>query len=170
MIDEYKKFTPSLILLETDVNIQNNSISMFDNYSNYTNNNYLQFEISKNYRILLKNDYQGSASSSIFEPFTQTSYWERQAIRTQLQSLGTYYIVVYNENNGSGTEGKFVLVVCEVEDFSLLDFFIQIPYSWIKLKLFFDDYLSIFIVTIIFISLALILFIMLKKRPAKKVT
>ncbi|MFB5599665.1 MAG: hypothetical protein ACE5SW_05490 [Nitrososphaeraceae archaeon] len=169
LIDEYKTFAPSLVLLEPQVNRYNNSISMIDNHSNHTNTNNLPFEILENYRILLKADYQGSASSSIFyEPFTQTSYWERQEIRTQLQNLGTYYIAVYNENNASITEGKFVLAVGEVEDFSLLDFFILIPYSWIKLKLFFDDYLSVFIATIIFISLVLILFMTLKIVQRKK--
>ncbi len=170
-IEEYKTFTPVLALLEPlfqkNDNASLNTIS--ENYIYYkNNNNSLTFEIPKNYRILLKDEYQGPIPSPIFyEPFTQTSYWERQEIRTQLKNIGTYYIVVFNENNASRTEGKFVLAVGDVEDFSLLDFFVLIPYSWIKLKLFFNDYLSLLGIIIIFIFIILIFLIIFKTKKHK---
>lgn len=169
-IEKYKTFTPSLALLEPQFKDNNTSLNkIHDNYVNYKNNNIiLPFEVPQNYRILLKDDYTGPIPSPTFyEPFTQTSYWERQEIRTQIQKFGTYYIVVFNENTANRTEGKFVLAVGEVEDFSLFDFLILIPYSWIKLKLFFNDYLSILIVIIIFISLILIFIFITKKRMHK---
>ena len=170
-IEKYKNFSPSLVILEPLSNINSNYTIMIDNYLNHsnTNTNSLPFEIPNNYKVLVKEDYQESKPSvTFYEPFTQTNYWEKQEIRIKLQNLGTYYIVVYNQNNDGETDGKFTLAVGNVEDFSLLDFFIQISYSWIKIKLFFNDYLSIFFVIFIFISFALILFIIFKKVPRKK--
>ncbi|MGD1837519.1 MAG: hypothetical protein ACPKPY_05620 [Nitrososphaeraceae archaeon] len=170
-IEKYKAFTPSLAILEPQFNSNNVSINMRnDNYTAYQNNNdILPFEIPQNYRILLKTDYQGPIPSPIFyEPFTQTSYWERQEIRTEIQNLGTYYIVVFNNNNTSIEEGKFALAVGEVEDFSALDFFILIPYSWIQLKIFYNDYFSFVIAIIIVISFILIILLLIKKRRHRK--
>lgn len=171
VIEKYKTFTPVLAILEPIFQkIDNTSLNTIsDNYVYHeNNNNSLPFEIPKNYRVLLIDYYQGPIPSQIFyEPFTQTSYWERQEIRTQLKSLGTYYIVVFNENNTSKTEGKFVLAVGEIEDFSLLDFFVLIPYSWIQLKLFFNDYLSLLGIIIIFIFIIIIFFIIFKIKKKK---
>jgi hypothetical protein len=53
--------------------------------------------------------------------------------------------------------GKFSLAVGETEDFSLQDYLILLPYSWFILKLFFDDYLSIFVAVIVIVLLAMML-------------
>jgi hypothetical protein len=34
----------------------------------------------------------------LYETFIHTSYWERQKIKTNLQETGTYYIVVFNDD------------------------------------------------------------------------
>lgn len=168
-IEKYEEFNPSLVILEPLLNKDNKSNSRIENHFNFTNYNNLPLKIPNNYKVLLSAAYQGLHSSTTFyEPFTQTNYWERQEIRIHLQHIGTYYIIVYNEKNDTLTAGKFTLAVGEVEDFSILDLFIQIPYTWIKLKFFFEDYLAISIVTIIFISLTILLFILLKKVKDKK--
>jgi hypothetical protein len=88
-------------------------------------------------------DYNGQIpSSEFYEPFTQTSYWERQEIViNSLPSFGTYYLVVFDRSLVQD-QGKYTLAVGEIEDFSLLDFFTIIPSAWLDTKFFFEDYIS----------------------------
>jgi len=88
-------------------------------------------------------DYNGPIpSSEFYEPFTQTSYWERQEIViNRLPSVGTYYLVVFDKRLVQ-EEGKYTLAVGEIEDFSLLDFFTIISPAWLDTKFFFEDYAS----------------------------
>jgi hypothetical protein len=178
-IEKYLNFTPSFALIGSVT--KNNSSDAFTKSADPVNrnlaNNYgvnSSNDVPRGYQILMESDYQGKIPSPIFyEPFTQTSYWERQEIRTQLNNLGNYYLVVFNDNNdinmrniNSNDEWKFSLAVGEVEDFSLQDYVILLPYSWLKVKLFFNDYLSIFIalVIVVFFVMLLMLLIILKMR------
>jgi len=88
-------------------------------------------------------DYDGPIpSSEFYEPFTQTSYWERQEIIiNSLPSPGTYYLVVFDKSLMREV-GKYSLAIGEIEDFSALDFFTIIPSAWLDTKLFFEDYVS----------------------------
>lgn len=184
-IGQFANFTPSLMLLEpkpyavkdnniTDI-VNDNSISINNN------NNPFPFGIPTNYQIMINQGYNNtlSPSSTFYEPFTQTSYWERQEINANLNKLGMHYVVVYdnyNDNNsGNNTRiqssmpefGKFSLAVGKVEDFSILDFFVLVPYSWINVKLFFNDYMSLTLGVGIFVLLAIalpIVLILRKKR------
>ena len=182
-IEQFANFTPSLMLLEPkSYKVGDNNISSVikDNnlmLSNNTNNP-LPFGIPTNYQIIINQDYNETLPSSTFyEPFTQTSYWERQEINTNLNKLGTYYIVVFNNydnditsgNNVSNYKdkpelGKFSLAVGKIEDFSILDLFILIPYSWMNVKLFFNDYLSLTLGVSIFVLVVIVLPIVLIKR------
>lgn len=67
------------------------------------------------------------------EPFTQTSYWDRQElVIDDLPSSGTYFVVIFgrniigqddnNNNNNSAVAGKYSLAIGEIEDFSPYDF------------------------------------------------
>jgi hypothetical protein len=168
-IEKYRAFAPSLILIGPKTKndnsnnqglIQSNSATI--NKSN-TSNSTLPFHIPSGYQIIKRVDYQGITPPSIFyEPFTQTSYWERQALKTKLQDAGIYYIVVMNnvDSINKNNEGKFSLAVGEVEDFSLADLFILLPYTWIKVNLFFNGYLRIFVAAIIFVFIVIILPVM----------
>lgn len=155
-IDEFVNFTPSLILLEPNsYTVDDNAITnvINDNKSTSSNNiNYtLPFGIPTNYQILINKTYNDTLPSpTIYEPFTQLSYWERQEINSKLDKLGTYYVVVYNSYDDSDNNtqqqnstikfGKFSLAVGKIEDFSISDLLVLIPYSWISVKLFFNDY------------------------------
>lgn len=169
-IDQFVNFTPSIVLLEPKPHVDkgNNIInSDYNTNSNNNNNNPFPFGIPTNYQIMINQDYNDTLPSSTFyEPFTQTSYWERQEIIANLIKLGTYYIVVYNENNSGNNVhtqkspvdfGKFSLAVGKVEDFSILDFLVLIPYSWINVKLFFNDYLSLALGVSVFVLLVIVL-------------
>ena len=80
--------------------IKGNNIINSDYNKNNNSNNPFPFGIPTNYQIMINQAYNDTLPSSTFyEPFTQTSYWERQELNANLNNLGTYYIVVYNENN-----------------------------------------------------------------------
>jgi hypothetical protein len=106
-------------------------------------------------------DYDGVIpSKEFYEPFGQTTYWDRQEIQISIPEDGTYYIVVFDEQ---GVPGKYSLAVGTIEDFSMIDFFTVLPSAWFETKLFFEDYFSLSIFfSFIFGIPALI--IILKKR------
>ena len=86
-------------------------------------------------------DYDGIIpSSEFYEPFTQTTYWERQEVRINIPADGTYYILVFDNQD---MLGKYSLAVGVIEDFSLVDFFTTLPLAWIQTKIFFEDYLTV---------------------------
>jgi hypothetical protein len=180
-IDQFVNFTPSLILLEPkSYTIKENGITNVINENKSTSNNNingdtLPFGIPTNYQIMINKNYNDTLPSpTIYEPFTQTSYWERQEINSKLYKLGTYYIVVYNSYDNSDNNvqqqnsavkfGKFSLTVGKVEDFSILDLLVLIPYSWLSVKIFFNDYWSLTLGITIFVSLVIVMPIVLILR------
>ena len=145
----------------------------------------LPFGMPQGYHTLIQSDYNGAIPSPVFyEHFTQTSYLERQEIRTMLPSLGVYYVVVFDRDgsgksdknnsssNSSINEGKFGLAVGETEDFSMQEYLVLLPYSLIKVKLLFNDYLSTFVAFIVFVFLVIVLpsIILIMRRKREKVT
>ncbi len=182
-IEKYLNFTPSLYLIGPL--LKDNGNDTFDMFGNSVNgsqakinnksNSNIPFDMPQGFRILKQTDYNGTIPSQTFyEPFTQTSYWERQETRIQLSSLGTYYVIVSDNNNNdddnSINEGKFSLAVGETEDFSLQNYLILLPYSWIKLKLFFGDYLSVFtaVIGVAFLTIILPAIILSIRKKRKK--
>jgi hypothetical protein len=114
-------------------------------------------------------DYDGPIpSSEFYEPFTQTSYWERQEIViNSLPSVGTYYLVVYDRSIAQEA-GKYTLAVGEIEDFSLLDFFTIIPSAWLDTKFFFEDYVSPTIAISLLVALPALITILLLKQLMRR--
>jgi hypothetical protein len=154
--------------------VTNNAVGA--NKAKGNNGNTPPFGIPQGYQTLMQKDYDGALPSHVsYEPFTQTSYWERQEIRTQLQNTGTYYVVVSNDNGSNNSltngDGKFTLAIGETEDFSAQDFFMLLPYSWIKVKIFFNDYLSISVAVIAAVFLAVIppsIILIIRKKNKNK--
>ena len=89
-------------------------------------------------------DYVGSVPSpEFYEPFTQTTYWERQKIVVEsLPATGTYFLVVYDKTPVSSEGKKYTLAVGEREEFSTLDTFTTLPRAWFETKFFFGDYVT----------------------------
>ena len=84
----------------------------------YENNTDFPFELPEKFSAIVF-DYAGEFPGRVFyEPFTQVNYWERQEIRIDSISPGTYYLAVFDiyEN------GKFTLAVGEIEDFRNANF------------------------------------------------
>ena len=128
----------------------------------------LPFAIPPGMRAIVV-DYNGPIpSSEFYEPFTQTSYWERQEIVINtLPSVGTYYLVVFDRSLIQD-EGKYTLAVGEIEDFSLLDFFTIIPPAWLDTKFFFEDYVSPTIAISLLVVVPLLITILLVKRLKRR--
>lgn len=107
--------------------------------------------------------YRGEIpSKEFYEPFTQTTYWERQEIRINIPADGEYYIAV---SNIQGFAGKYSLAVGTIEDFTMSDFFSTLPLAWIQTKIFFEDYFS---VGIIFSLITVIPGIFIARKIKKK--
>lgn len=61
----------------------------------------------------------GQGNARVFdEPFTQTSYWQRQTLRAELPADETYTIAVYDPR---GRSGKYILAIGAREVFSAGD-------------------------------------------------
>lgn len=140
-LEKFSTFVPSIALVGSNVTAGNLE-------AGYSVREYahdigdLPFAIPPGMRAIVV-DYNGQIpSSEFYEPFTQTSYWERQEIViNSLPSVGTYYLVVFDRSLMEDA-AKYTLAVGEIEDFSLLDFFTIIPSAWLDTKFFFEDYIS----------------------------
>jgi hypothetical protein len=140
-LEKFSTFVPSIALVGSNVTAGN----LQGGYSvrEYAHDiGDLPFAIPPGMRAIVI-DYNGQIpSSDFYEPFTQTSYWERQEmVINSLPSVGTYYLVVFDRNLMEDA-AKYTLAVGEIEDFSLLDFFTIIPSAWLDTKFFFEDYIS----------------------------
>ena len=140
-LEKFSTFVPSIALVGSNVTAGNLE-------AGYSVREYahdigdLPFAIPPGMRAIVV-DYNGQIpSSEFYEPFTQTSYWERQEIViNSLPSVGTYYLVVFDRSLMEDA-AKYTLAVGEIEDFSPLDFFTIIPSAWLDTKFFFEDYIS----------------------------
>jgi hypothetical protein len=78
----------------------------------------------------------GQDNARVFdEPFTQTSYWQRQTLRAELPADGTYWIAVYDPR---GRTGKYILAIGEREDFGVDDV-ASMPSIVLRVHEFFGD-------------------------------
>ena len=166
-LERFSTFVPSIALVGSDVTAGN----LEGGYSvrEYAHDiGDLPFAIPPGMRAIVV-DYNGLIpSGEFYEPFTQTSYWERQEIViNSLPSDGTYYLVVFDRSLVQNT-GKYVLAVGEIEDFSLLDFFTIIPSAWFDTKFFFEDYVSPTIVISLLVGVAALVAILLVNRVKRR--
>ncbi len=100
-------------------------------------------------------DYDGIIpSKEFYEPFGQTTYWDRQEIQISIPEDGTYYIMVFDSQ---GFAGKYSLAVGTIEDFSMGDFFTVLPSAWFETKLFYGDYVSLLIFFSILIGIPILI-------------
>jgi hypothetical protein len=166
-LEKFSTFAPSIAVVGSDV-------TAGDLEGEYSVREYahdivdLPFAIPSGMRAIVV-DYNGPIpSSEFYEPFTQTSYWERQEIViNSLPSVGTYYLVVFDRNLVQD-EGKYTLAVGEIEAFSLLDFFTIIPSAWLDTKFFFEDYVSPTIAILLLVAVPALIAILLIKRLKRR--
>jgi hypothetical protein len=92
--------------------------------------------------LMLKR-YSGGEDEVFFEPFTQTSYWERQELRLKAPRTGTYYLAVFHPDDRTG---KYVLAIGEKEVFGAGDV-LSLPGTWWKVSTFAEKQLSTYLIT-----------------------
>jgi hypothetical protein len=166
-LEKFSKFVPSIALVGSGLS----AVKLEGGYSvrEYAHDiGDLPFAISPGMSAIVV-DYDGSIpSSEFYEPFTQTSYWERQEIIiNSLPSVGTYYLVVFDRSLAQD-EGKYTLAVGEIEDFSPLDFFTIIPPAWLDTKLFFEDYISPTIAISLLVAIPVLIAILVVRRLKRR--
>jgi hypothetical protein len=109
-------------------------------------------------------DYDGIIpSEEFYEPFGQTTYWERQEIKISIPEDGTYYIMVFDSQ---GLPGKYSLAVGTIEDFSMTDFFIVLPSAWFDTKIFYGDYFSLSIFFALLFGIPVLIFFRIKHKKS----
>jgi hypothetical protein len=162
-LEKFSNFAPSIAILGSDLTTSNleRGYSMRE-YAHETGD--LPFSIPPAMRAIVV-DYTGPIpSSEFYEPFTQTSYWERQeVIINSLPSDGTYYLAVF-DGHPIQEVGKYTLAVGEVEDFSAFDFLTLLPSAWFQTKFFFEDYLSPTMAISLLVALLTLIGISVAKR------
>jgi hypothetical protein len=90
-----------------------------------------------------------------FEPFTQTTFWERQDVELTLAEAGTYYLAVVVPEGAinPGGSGKYVLAPGLEEDFGLSDY-VAIPVDWVKARVFWEQSLLFYLLPTFVVLLA----------------
>ncbi len=156
---DLQNYNPRLAIIGPDVSasmiIQSKSTSIRENDSNILVLAAPQSSLSRNTHdeemISLSYKGDGRSTPQVFnEPFTQTSYWKKQEFLAQIPREGQYFVVVYvSSSEELRGNSKFTLAVGQIEDFKPIDYVTTLPLAWIKTKLFFEDYISIFAVVLV---------------------
>jgi hypothetical protein len=173
-----ESFTPSVALVGYDINStlleHSSNVSLVEINSNSHSNNAPALQVPANASIVVGN-YNGTIpSAEFYEPFTQTSYWERQElIVNKLPSTGTYFLAVFDNQLDSQDNDakKYTLAVGKREDFRIIDYFTTLPMAWFNTKFFFNDYLtpSIAIILLVIIPSSIVVSLhFLKLRKANR--
>jgi len=103
------------------------------------------FPIPSGYRGLLIS-YDGEIpSEEHYEPFSQTTFYQRQGVEFTLPETSWYWIVVFDDDFEIG-DNRYALATGYIEDWDLLSFLIDFPKSWYDTKVFTNDSTSILIV------------------------
>ncbi|SEG02757.1 hypothetical protein SAMN05660865_01571 [Caloramator fervidus] len=90
----------------------------------------LPFDIPKDYgAIVLK----PTPKEYFYEKFTQTKYYIRQSIRSEIPEDGEYYVAIFS----NGEKGKYTLAIGDKEKFTILDW-LKMPFSYVAVKYFFN--------------------------------
>jgi hypothetical protein len=142
VIERYKNFTPDFALIGP--NLENDYAGLKKDEIN------AKLEIQSEEGVIVKR-YQGQRTDVFFEPFTQTSYWEKQEVNIEAPSKGTYYLAVFSNQN---QEGKYVLSIGRREQWGINDL-IRMPKIWWDVRIFTENIISTYIITSIFILLGI---------------
>jgi hypothetical protein len=174
-LTELESFTPSVALIGRDISSEllkqhSSNISLVAINSNSYNNNVPALQVPANASIIVGN-YNGTIpSAEFYEPFTQTSYWERQKlIVNKLPSTGTYFLAVFDNQHDDQDNNvkKYTLAVGKIEEFGIIDYFITLPMAWFNTKFFFNDYVTPSIAIILLLSIPSSLAILLHLRKTR---
>jgi len=133
VIERYKNFKPDIALIGSGLD------SEYAGYdSNYINSR-LKLESDEN--VIIVRDYKDNPDM-FFEPFTRTSYWERQEFSISAPETGTYYLAVFSEGQD---QGKYTLAIGQKEVWGINDI-IRMPKIWWDTRIFVEKENSTYLV------------------------
>ena len=119
--------------------------------------------------IQLVNAAHAGTADRFDEPFTQTTYWNRQTLQEPLSKAGTYYLVVFNLPQDTLQTGKYVLAVGNVEQFGPADL-LTFPATYFHVRFFTGAGLPLWSwIAIVLIILLIIGIISLRRRKRKPI-
>ncbi|MFW5873563.1 MAG: hypothetical protein ACOCVD_02670, partial [Bacillota bacterium] len=133
VIERYKSFKPDVALIGSGLE------SDYAGYDNSYINSRLKLESDEN--VIIVRDYQDNPDM-FFEPFTRTSYWERQEFSISAPETGTYYLAVFSEED----QGKYTLAIGKKEVWGLKDI-IRMPKIWWDTRIFLEKETSTYLIT-----------------------
>ena len=101
------------------------------------------------------------------EPFTQTTYWNRQTLQEPLKTAGTYYLVVFNLPTDTLQTGKYVLAVGNIEQFGTGDL-LSFPSTYFHVRFFAEAGLPLWSWIVLALIVLLIVGIVSLRRQRRK--
>ncbi len=142
-IDRLKDFNPDLALIGPQLNSDYSGLSRteIDNKLNFTANE----------GIIIKR-YLKQNSELFFEPFTQTSYWEKQELTITAPATETYYLIVFSNKEKIG---KYVLGIGQEEQWGIKDI-IKFPKIWWEVRHFAEKKISTYLILVLFLAIIII--------------
>jgi hypothetical protein len=87
--------------------------------------------------------YTDQRTGTFFEPFTQTTYWEKQEATINAPAQGKYYLAVFSNQN---SQGKYVLSIGRKEKWGFQDLF-RYPKIWWNVRMFTENKNSTYVIT-----------------------
>ena len=107
-------------------------------------------------------------SESFYEPFSATSYYQRQTVNFEIPRDDTYYMAVFEKpNSPENSDGRFALAFGTVEDWSPIDFVTTFPYSVISANLFFENYGTALIWILVYALIPIIAIYLITRKVRK---
>lgn len=108
-------------------------------------------------------DYESEERIVFYEPFTQTSYYQRQSFNLTTRNESEYYMAVFDRNAAGG---KYVLAIGNDETFGPADLLL-FPYNFSRVRIWYNDYAP----ALVFASLVILIagFVLHKKTRIFKV-
>lgn len=105
-------------------------------------------------------------NDDFFEPFTQTNYWKRQTLETDLPATGTYQLIIWSPE---GQTGKYVLDVGTLEEFGIGDLLV-FPVWWLQVHRFFGhtEYLAVGAALVAILVGGLVVWLRRRRQPVSQ--
>ncbi|MGM0445627.1 MAG: hypothetical protein ACQEQH_04400 [Bacillota bacterium] len=134
VIDGLEDFNPEFALIGPDLD---------SDYGGLKQNEIEErLEIREGEGVIVKK-YSGQRSGTFFEPFTQTTYWEKQEATITALSQGKYYLAVFSNQN---IQGKYVLSIGRKEKWGVYDL-ARMPKIWWDVRMFTENKKSTYVIT-----------------------
>lgn len=134
VIDRLENFNPEFALIGPDLD---------DDYAGLDKKEIEnRLKIKSGEGVIVKK-YTGDSTETFFEPFTQTTYWEKQEATITAPVQGKYYLAVFSNQNA---QGKYVLSIGKREKWGFNDL-VRMPKIWWDVRMFTENKKSTYAIT-----------------------